>query len=44
MTFIAFVTEGYVIYPLAFFALMPEYMCVADGVAFICSNVDTCSA
>jgi hypothetical protein len=44
MTLLAFVTEGYVIYPLAYLELMPDFMCVANGQSFHCSNEDTCSA
>eukprot|EP00347_Sterkiella_histriomuscorum_P021166 403334998 len=43
MTFISFVFEGYILYPLAYVALMPDYICVgSNGDSFHCSNSDTC--
>jgi hypothetical protein len=43
MTLISFVTEGYVLYPLAYLALMPDYICVQNGTAIHCSNEISCT-
>jgi len=43
-TMIAFVTEGYLIYNLAFLNLLPEYVCIdALGVGRDCNRYATCT-
>jgi hypothetical protein len=44
MTYIAFVMEGYVVYPLSLLALMPAYICFDESGEHSCSNLETCDA
>ena len=43
MGVIAFSSEGYLVYSLTYLLLMPEYICVKDGLPFNCESDDTCT-
>lgn len=36
MTFISFAFEGFILLPLAYVALMPDYICVKNGENYHC--------
>ena len=44
MTTISFISEGFLVYSMAFLTLMPDYLCNSGSGFEHCSRFDTCSA
>jgi hypothetical protein len=42
MAIISFITEGILVYSLAFLTLMPDYYCTSKGHTYRCTREETC--